>query len=346
MPKRLSMAAVLLMATTALAQTTDPETPVFDELSTGNQKIAQSMFDAQDGDSNWTLEEISMAKQDGEGWGQVFQRMKEEGLFAEKNLGQVVSGQGKTEVKTDADIGGGTTGGDGTTDGAAANDPDPTAESETPTFDGLSTGNRKIAHSMFDAQDGDSNWTLEEISMAKQDGEGWGQVFQRMKEEGLFAEKNLGQVVSGQGKTDADIGGVTSGGGAAGSTGSASAKGPKRIVITTGAGGQVGGGLKGHGRDNAKGAKCKGVKVTTGAGAGGNAKAVHVTTGAGAVGNAKAVHVTTGAGAVGNAKAVHVTTGAGPGGAAAAGGIKGTHFKTGGGAGGASLSGGGPAKRR
>ena len=107
MPKRLSMAAVLLMATTALAQTTDPETPVFDELSTGNQKIAQSMFDAQDGDSNWTLEEISMAKQDGEGWGQVFQRMKEEGLFAEKNLGQVVSGQGKT----DADIGGVTSGG-------------------------------------------------------------------------------------------------------------------------------------------------------------------------------------------------------------------------------------------
>ncbi len=302
MPKRLSMAAVLLMATTALAQTTDPETPVFDELSTGNQKIAHSLFDAQDGDSNWTLEEISMAKQDGEGWGQVFQRMKEEGLFAEKNLGQVVSGQGKT----DADIGGGTTGGDGTTDGAAANDPDPTAESETPTFDGLSTGNRKIAQSMFDAQDGDSNWTLEEISMAKQDGEGWGQVFQRMKEEGLFAEKNLGQVVSGQGKTDADIGGVTSGGGAAGSTGSASAKGPKRIVITTGAGGQVGAGLKGHGRDNAKGAKDKGVKVTTGASA------------------------------VGNAKAVHVTTGAGPGGAAVAGRIKATHFKTG----------GGPAKRR
>ena len=191
-----------------------------------------------------------------------------------------------------------------------------TTDPETSVFDELSSGNQKIAQSMFDAQDGDSNWTLEEISMAKQDGEGWGQVFQRMKEEGLFAEKNLGQVVSGQGKTDSDIGGVTSGAGAAGSTGSASAKGPKRIVITTGAGGQVGAGLKGHGRDNAKGAKDKGVKVTTGAGA------------------------------VGNAKAVHVTTGAGPGGAAVAGGIKATHFKIGGGAGGASLSGGGPAKRR
>jgi len=159
-----------------------------------------------------------------------------------------------------------------------------TTDPETPVFDELSTGNQKIAQSMFDAQDGDSNWTLEDISMAKQGGEGWGQVFQRMKEEGLFAEKNLGQVVSGQGKTDADIGGVTSGGGAAGSTGSASAKGPKRIVITTGAGGQVGAGLKGHGRDNAKGAKDKGVKVTTGAGPGGAAvagriKATHFKTG-------------------------------------------------------------------
>ncbi len=321
MLKRLGMAAVLLMAGTALAQTTDPETPVFDDLSNGNQKIALSLFDAQDGSTNWTLEEISMAKQDGEGWGQLFQRMKEEGLFAEKNLGQVVSGQGKT---------GGTapdTGDGETTDGGASTTAttDPTVESETPTFDGLSTGNRKIAQSMFDAQAEGDAWTLEEISLAKQDGEGWGQLFQRMKEEGLFAEINLGQVVSGQGKTDADIGTAgagttTAGAGTAGTDATASPKGPKKIVVTTAAGGQVNAGLKGHGRDNAHGAQ-------------GGAKD-------------KGVKVTTGTGVSGNAKAVHVTTGAGPGGAAVAGGVKATHFKTGGGAGGASVSSGGHAKVR
>lgn len=71
-------------------------------------------------------------------------------------------------------------------------------------FDGLSTGNRMIAKSLFDAQqidDGDTAWTLDGIALAKQDGAGWGNVFKQMKEEGLVAEKNLGQIVSGQGKT-------------------------------------------------------------------------------------------------------------------------------------------------
>lgn len=71
-------------------------------------------------------------------------------------------------------------------------------------FDGLSTGNRMIAKSLFDAQqidDGDTAWTLDGIALAKQDGAGWGNVFKQMKEEDLVAEKNLGQIVSGQGKT-------------------------------------------------------------------------------------------------------------------------------------------------
>ena len=95
------------------------------------------------------------------------------------------------------------------------------ADSETPTgdsgaaavtglFDGLSPGNRMIAKSLFDAQqidDGDSALTLDHIALSKQDGTGWGNIFKQMKEEGLVPEKNLGQAVSGQGRTGSIAGG-------------------------------------------------------------------------------------------------------------------------------------------
>ena len=71
----------------------------FDELSPGNQKITESLFDAQqaeDGDNSWSLDEIATAKQEGTGWGNVFKQMKEDGLVEEMNLGQIISGQGKT----------------------------------------------------------------------------------------------------------------------------------------------------------------------------------------------------------------------------------------------------------
>lgn len=82
--------------------------------------------------------------------------------------------------------------------------------SVTGLFDGLSPGNRMIAKSLFDAQridDGDTAWTLDGIALAKQDGTGWGNVFKRMKEEGLVPEMTLGQIVSGQGKTGPMAGG-------------------------------------------------------------------------------------------------------------------------------------------
>jgi len=77
----------------AVAQTTTPG--AFDSLSTGNQKIARALYDAQEPESMTTqpltLDEIAAKKQDGQGWGQVFNDMKAQGLVQEKNLGQVVS---------------------------------------------------------------------------------------------------------------------------------------------------------------------------------------------------------------------------------------------------------------
>lgn len=78
--------------------TTEPPENVdgaFDNLSTGNQKIARSLMDAQtlpaDGTSEpWTLDQIATAK--GEtGWGNVFKQMQAEGLVESRNLGQLVS---------------------------------------------------------------------------------------------------------------------------------------------------------------------------------------------------------------------------------------------------------------
>lgn len=119
-------------------------------------------------------------------------------------------------------------------------------------FDGLSPGNRMIAKSLFDAQridDGDTAWTLDGIALAKQDGTGWGNVFKQMKEEGLVPEKNLGQIVSGQGKT-----GLIAGGPAHETkTGPAAFGGFRRslrsdVVVTTANGRQVVVGLRNPGR--------------------------------------------------------------------------------------------------
>jgi len=88
----------------------------FEALSPGGQKITRALFDAQkqpessggnasdtsattDGGGTGTaetttprsLDDIAAAKS-GAGWGRVFKEMKAEGLIAEKNLGQVVSG--------------------------------------------------------------------------------------------------------------------------------------------------------------------------------------------------------------------------------------------------------------
>ena len=120
----------------------------FQALSPGGQKIARALFDAQKqpatdgaGDTGGTggtsattgaagagtteaaaslsLDDIAAAKASGTGWGRVFKEMKAEGLIAEKNLGQVISGANHrnrldagdgTGTDTGADTGSGTPG--------------------------------------------------------------------------------------------------------------------------------------------------------------------------------------------------------------------------------------------
>lgn len=65
-------------------------------LSPDDQKIAQALFEAQKtglppGTTPMTLEHIVALKRAGQGWGELFHRMKEQGLVDAKNLGQVVS---------------------------------------------------------------------------------------------------------------------------------------------------------------------------------------------------------------------------------------------------------------
>ena len=75
------------------ASTTSTTTGAFDKLSTGNQKVASALFQAQNGSTSTplTLDEIAAKKHSGQGWGEVFKSMQKQGLVQEKNLGQVVS---------------------------------------------------------------------------------------------------------------------------------------------------------------------------------------------------------------------------------------------------------------
>lgn len=78
----------------AQSPSTTPSTGAFNQLSPGNQKIAQSLFAAQkppSGTAPLTLDQIAAMKQSGKGWGEVFKEMKAQGLVPDKNLGQAVS---------------------------------------------------------------------------------------------------------------------------------------------------------------------------------------------------------------------------------------------------------------
>lgn len=111
---------LLGVATTPVgAQSLAPE-GAYSRLSTGNQKIALALFDAQahllpsgNGATTappspsgttapataattpavkpMTLDQIAAQKQSGHAWGEIFQTMRDQGLVQEKNLGQVVS---------------------------------------------------------------------------------------------------------------------------------------------------------------------------------------------------------------------------------------------------------------
>ena len=272
----LALLCSALIAGTAAAQTTDDtvtdgngtevgseETSAFDGLSTGNQKIARALFDAQPlsgetGDpveGSLTLDDIATMKQDGTGWGKLFQDLQAEGYIDAdaRNLGQLVSGKYQPPV-VDGDGGGATT---------ALGDPvgdEPVGDSGA--YDGLSPGNRKIAQALYDAQpqtEGgepiDGSLTRDDIAEMKQDGSGWGEMFKEMKADGYIESdaRNLGQLVSGKyeapiveppGSSETTTG-ITSGAGATGSqttaAGSATPRGHGRstVIVTSASGGQI-----------------------------------------------------------------------------------------------------------
>ena len=108
-----TVAPSLAVGSAVLAQTNSKTfgapTGAFDKLSVGNQKVAASLYEAQNaapfatGTTRptstarpLTLNEIAARRQTGQGWGQVFRDMKAQGLVREKSLGQVVSKYGQS----------------------------------------------------------------------------------------------------------------------------------------------------------------------------------------------------------------------------------------------------------
>jgi len=125
----LSGALLLPLATIAAAQTrTSPTTKTptaatsnptpggYAKLTPGNQRVVDALYKAQRTSAagsmaatGYTRDQMAAMKQSGLGWGQVFQRLKAQGLVREKNLGQVmsqynaaVSGSSNTAIVTTA----------------------------------------------------------------------------------------------------------------------------------------------------------------------------------------------------------------------------------------------------
>lgn len=101
-----ALAGFLLLFGVMSASSSSAQTPsaagAFERMSAGNQKIARALFDAQTAIVTpappgarsaraLTLDEIAAVRQSGQGWGQVFQTMRSQGLLNETSLGQVVS---------------------------------------------------------------------------------------------------------------------------------------------------------------------------------------------------------------------------------------------------------------
>lgn len=68
-------------------------------------------------------------------------------------------------------------------------------------LEGLSPGNRLIAQALFNAQKattvtGHQSWSLDRIVSARAEGRNWGEVFARLKRDGLVEAETLGQVVT------------------------------------------------------------------------------------------------------------------------------------------------------
>jgi hypothetical protein len=104
-----ALAGFLLLFGAMSASPTSAQVPsvngAFERMTPGNQKVARALFDAQaaaftpapPGISSaraprtLTLDEIAAQKQGSQGWGQVFQAMRAQGLVQETTLGQVVT---------------------------------------------------------------------------------------------------------------------------------------------------------------------------------------------------------------------------------------------------------------
>jgi hypothetical protein len=75
--------------------TPDASKGAYKQLSPGNQQIAEALFNSQivgvGTRQAWSLDRIAATKQNGVGWGHVFQRMQAEGLIKERNLGNVLA---------------------------------------------------------------------------------------------------------------------------------------------------------------------------------------------------------------------------------------------------------------
>lgn len=97
----------LALVSAASAQTVSkpPVTPqgAFHKLSLGNQKVAASLYEAQNPGTlatgstlkPLTLNQIAGKRQAGQGWGQIFRDMQAQGLVHEKTLRQVVTRYGQ-----------------------------------------------------------------------------------------------------------------------------------------------------------------------------------------------------------------------------------------------------------
>lgn len=234
------IAALLLGAGAAYAETsladdsgTELSDTSFEDVSAGNLGIASALFEGQSGETAdppsdgetataWSMDDILQAKQDGQGWGQIFKQMKADGATDARNLGELVSrykrglngslgaedgglarnfknpkagDSGDGEAVTSA-----ASGGDGSE--SSAESPADGPDVKVGAYKELSPGGRKIADSLFDAQsigpEGKQAWSLDQIATAKQDGRGWGEIFKQIKSDGLTDARNLGQLVSGR----------------------------------------------------------------------------------------------------------------------------------------------------
>jgi len=92
----IATAVGLLMLCEMLLSVSNVFAGPFAELPPGNQKAVRALFEAQRSDPppgtrRLTMDEIAARKQNGQGWGRIFDDMKSRGLVDAKNFGQVVS---------------------------------------------------------------------------------------------------------------------------------------------------------------------------------------------------------------------------------------------------------------